>query len=145
VRIPEDYLPDVHTRLILYKRIANAERTDQLDDLRAEVVDRFGALPEPLRQLFRVTDLKLRMQPLGIRRLDLGNGGGRLEFNTDTRVNPRTIVTLVQTQPATYRLDGATQLRISRQLPDFEQRLAFALQLLDWLDDGSATGRVASA
>jgi transcription-repair coupling factor (superfamily II helicase) len=144
-RIPEDYLPDVHTRLILYKRIANAEREDDLDDLHAEVVDRFGALPEPLKQLFRVTGLKLRMQRLGIRRLDLGTEGGRVEFNTDTRVNPGTIVTLVQTQTATYRLDGATQLRISRKLPDFDQRMAFAAELLDRLEESATASRVVNA
>jgi transcription-repair coupling factor (superfamily II helicase) len=144
-RIPEDYLPDVHSRLILYKRIANAEREDDLDDLRAEVVDRFGALPEPLKQLFRVTGLKLRMQRLGIRRLDLGNEGGRVEFNTDTRVNPGTIVKLIQTQTATYRLDGGTQLRISRKLPDFDQRMAFAAELLDQLEESATANRAVNA
>jgi transcription-repair coupling factor (superfamily II helicase) len=144
-RIPEDYLPDVHTRLILYKRIANAEGADELDDLRAEVVDRFGLLPEPLKQLFRLTGLKLRMQQLGIRRLDLGAEGGRVEFNRDTRVSPAVVVTLVQTQSATYRLDGATVLRISRKLPDFDQRMAFALELLDRLEDGASAHRAVSA
>ncbi len=142
-RIPDQYLPDVHARLILYKRIANAASEDDLDDLRAEVVDRFGPLPEPLKQLFRVTLLKLKMQTLGIRRLDLGSGGGRVEFSTDTRVDPRTIVGLVQTQSATYRLEGATVLRISRSLPEFDQRMVFALDLLDKLEDGAATDAAA--
>ncbi|MEQ8861093.1 MAG: TRCF domain-containing protein [Pseudomonadales bacterium] len=140
-RIPDDYLPDVHGRLILYKRIANAADDDELDDLRAEVVDRFGPLPEPLKQLFRVTGVKLRMQALGIRRLDLGPGGGKLEFNADTRVNPASIVHLVQTQTATYRLDGATQLRVTRQLPEFDARMDFALGLLDTLADDNAHSR----
>jgi transcription-repair coupling factor (superfamily II helicase) len=58
----------VHARLILYKRIANAAGADELDDLQAEVIDRFGPLPGAARQLFQVTALKLRMHALGIRR-----------------------------------------------------------------------------
>jgi len=144
VRIPEDYLPDVHARLILYKRIANAASEDDLDDLRAEVVDRFGPLPEPLKQLFRVTGLKLLMQPLGVRRLDLGSGGGRVEFNPDTRVDPAAIVALVQTHGATYKLEGASQLRISRQLPDFDRRMVFAEDLLGRLADDATRNRAAN-
>jgi transcription-repair coupling factor (superfamily II helicase) len=144
VRIPEDYLPDVHARLILYKRIANAASEDDLDDLRAEVVDRFGPLPEPLKQLFRVTGLKLAMQSLGIRRLDLGEGGGRVEFNQDTRVNPAAIVALVQTHSATYRLEGASQLRVTRQLPDFDSRMAFAQELLGRLADDTGQNKAAN-
>ena len=58
--IPEDYLPDVHTRLILYKRISSAESRDALDELRAEIIDRFGALPVATKTLFRITELRLR-------------------------------------------------------------------------------------
>src|SRR5690606_14487974 len=123
----------------------NAETTDELDDLRAEVVDRFGPLPEPLTQLFQLTGLKLGMQQLGIRRLDLGSAGGRVEFNNDTRVNPATVVALVQKHSATYRLDGATTLRVSRQLPDFGERLAFARQLLDRLEDGARFDKAVNA
>jgi transcription-repair coupling factor (superfamily II helicase) len=144
-RIPDDYLPDVHARLILYKRIANATHADELDDLQAEVIDRFGALPEPLQQLFRVTGLKLRMQALGIRRLDLGAQGGRLEFAADTRVDPLTIVRLVQTQTATYRLDGANHLRVTRALADFDARLAFTHALLDTLTPDAVALQAASA
>jgi len=132
-RIPDSYLPDVHGRLILYKRIANAASSDELDNLQAEVIDRFGALPEPLRQLFQVTALKLRMQALGVLKLDLGGSGGRMEFSPQTRVDPLHVVQMVQGQPATYRLDGATQLRFTRELPTFESRMTFALDVLDRL------------
>jgi transcription-repair coupling factor (superfamily II helicase) len=144
-RIPDDYLPDVHARLILYKRIASAPSEDHLDDLRAEVVDRFGALPTPLTQLFRITALKLRMQRLGIRKLDLGQAGGRMEFGTDTSVDPLTVVKLVQTQTATYRLEGASQLRITRSLPEFDQRAEFAVALFDTLESREPPRRAARA
>ncbi|MGD8430297.1 MAG: transcription-repair coupling factor, partial [Ectothiorhodospiraceae bacterium] len=55
--LPEDYLPDVHSRLVLYKRIANASDRDQLRELQVEMIDRFGLLPEPAKNLFRLTEL----------------------------------------------------------------------------------------
>ncbi|HYY16162.1 MAG TPA: DEAD/DEAH box helicase, partial [Gammaproteobacteria bacterium] len=64
---PEDYLPDVHTRLILYKRIASARDGEALNALKEEVIDRFGLLPEPAKNLFKLTALKIRATPLGIR------------------------------------------------------------------------------
>ena len=143
--IPADYLPDVHGRLILYKRIANAENREQLDDLRSEIIDRFGGLPQPLRHLVAVTELKLRLEPLGILRLDLGERGGRLEFSPQTQVDPLAVVSLVQNEPNTYKLDGATLLRVNRALQDFESRLAFAGELLDKLDGSNRQSLVANA
>jgi transcription-repair coupling factor (superfamily II helicase) len=140
-RIPDDYLPDVHSRLILYKRIANAATRVQLDDLRGEVVDRFGPLPQPLRQLFELTALKLRLQPIAIERLDLGEAGGRVEFGATTPVDPLGIVRLVQNQPATYRLEGGANLRITRKLESFEERVAFAEHLLGMLEAGPGAAR----
>ncbi len=131
--IPEDYLPDTHSRLILYKRIANAGDSEELDDLYAEFVDRFGLPPDPLKHLFKVTTLKLRAQPLGITRLDLGANGGRLEFSGETSVDPVTVIRLVQAEPNTYRLEGGTTLRVTRTLGDFDKRIEYAYGLLDRL------------
>ncbi len=143
--IPEDYLPDIHGRLILYKRIANANTTDELDDLYAEFVDRFGLLPDPLKRLFKVTELKLRLQPLGATRLDLGENGGRLEFGAETSVDPLAIIRLVQTEPGTYRLEGSNTLRVTRKLEDFDKRIEYASALLDRLGgEVGATGNVAT-
>jgi transcription-repair coupling factor (superfamily II helicase) len=80
--IPDDYLPDVHSRLILYKRIASAADRDERDALKAEVIDRFGPLPPAARTLFRVTELKLMAGDLGIDRIDIGPRGGRIESRT---------------------------------------------------------------
>ncbi|MFP4603260.1 MAG: transcription-repair coupling factor, partial [Halochromatium sp.] len=64
--LPDDYLPDVHTRLVTYKRIASAADRAELKDLQVEMIDRFGLLPEPTKALFAVTELKLKVQPYGI-------------------------------------------------------------------------------
>ncbi|MGH8106148.1 MAG: transcription-repair coupling factor, partial [Arenimonas sp.] len=76
--IPDDYLPDVHARLTLYKRIASARDSEQLKELQVEMIDRFGLLPDPTKQLFATAEIKLEATPLGIRKLELGPTGGRI-------------------------------------------------------------------
>jgi transcription-repair coupling factor (superfamily II helicase) len=135
--IPDTYLPDVHSRLILYKRIANTDNRDQLDELKVEIIDRFGTPPDPLRRLFAVTELRHQAATLGIDRIDLGSSGGRLEFRSDTPVEPITIITLMQKWPSTYRMDGATMLRVKETLPTFEARYDFATQLMARIAPGN--------
>ena len=106
--IPEDYLPDVHARLILYKRIASAEDERALNELQVEMIDRFGLLPEPAKNLMRLTLLKLQAEQLGIKKVDAGPQGGRLEFAADTPVEPLTLIKLIQSQPSRYKFEGAT-------------------------------------
>ena len=119
--LPEDYLPDVHARLILYKRIASARSSAELDDLREEIIDRFGLFAEPVDNLFRVTSFKLEAETLGIRRIDLGSRGGRIEFHSKPNIDPIRIIELIQRDRA-YRLDGGEKLRITKELPDAESR-----------------------
>jgi transcription-repair coupling factor (superfamily II helicase) len=137
LRIPslirEDYLPDVHTRLIMYKRIANASNDDTLDDLQAEMIDRFGSLPDATRNLFRITRLKLKAQALGIEKIDAHEKGGRIEFGSEPKVDPLTLVKLIQNQPQLYRLEGADKLRFALDLADNNQRIEQINLLLDRL------------
>ncbi|RKZ36836.1 MAG: transcription-repair coupling factor [Gammaproteobacteria bacterium] len=128
--IPDDYLPDVHTRLIMYKRPATAENDDVLQELEAEMVDRFGQLPDAARALFQVARLKLRATPLGIAKLELGAQGGRLVFGAQANVDPARVVELIEQEPASYRLVGSDKLRIIRELPDAQTRIAAADEIL---------------
>ena len=131
--IPDDYLPDVHTRLILYKRISSANNTQVLNELQVEIIDRFGLLPPPLKRLFQVTELKLISQRIGVVKIDIGPERGKLEFSNQTEVDPIKIVNLVQREGQTYKLEGASTLRIAKALPEFEDRLTFTLHLLESL------------
>ncbi|WP_341305396.1 transcription-repair coupling factor [Pseudomonas sp. TMP25] len=106
--IPDDYLPDVHARLIMYKRIANAADEDGLKELQVEMIDRFGLLPEPSKNLVRITLLKLQAEKLGIKKVDAGPQGGRIEFAADTCVEPLTLIRLIQSAPNRYKFEGAT-------------------------------------
>ena len=143
--IPEDYLPDVHSRLILYKRISSAESRDALDELRAEIIDRFGALPVATKTLFRITELRLVAGSLGIARIDFGPTGGRIEFAADTRVDPFALVRLVQREPNSYRLEDGTRLRVTAKLDDIEARFERVAKLLERLEPTEKTRMAASA
>lgn len=131
--IPADYLPDVHTRLVMYKRLANAESADALRDLQVEMIDRFGLLPEQTKNLFRVTQIKIAADQLGITKLEANARGGLVEFSGDTKVDPLGIVKLVQSQPRIYKLEGANRLKFSLDLESSEKRLQCVNDLLDYL------------
>ncbi|WP_271411815.1 transcription-repair coupling factor [Pseudomonas sp. Q1-7] len=120
--IPEDYLPDVHARLILYKRIASAADEDGLKELQVEMIDRFGLLPEPTKHLVRLTLLKLQAEKLGIRKVDAGPQGGRIEFAADTCVDPLVLIKLIQGQPKRYKFEGATQFKFQVPMERPEER-----------------------
>src|SRR5690606_23887987 len=131
--IPEDYLPDVHTRLTLYKRISSARDAAALRELQVEMIDRFGLLPEPAKRLFAVAELKLQATPLGIARIDVGASGGRVKFVERPSVDPMAIIQLVQGQPRTYRMDGPDTLRLTLELPTPDERLQAVRGLLTLL------------
>ena len=131
--LPETYVGDVHVRLALYKRIAAAVDEPALDDLTAELVDRFGPLPEPAAALLRVTRLRLAARALGVRKLDLGAQGGYLLFEAQNSVDPRAVVRLIQDGSREYRLDGPLKLRVSRDLEEQAVRFDFASGLLERL------------
>jgi transcription-repair coupling factor (superfamily II helicase) len=104
--IPDDYLPDVHSRLILYKRIASAPNQEALDELRVEMIDRFGLLPEPTKTLFSATRVKLIAQGLGVRKLDVSAKGGRMIFENKPNIDPMKVIQLIQKRPWVFKLDG---------------------------------------
>jgi len=129
--LPEDYLPDVHMRLILYKRITAAQNIEALQELKEEIIDRFGLLPTPGQLLFRAVELKIRATPLGIKKIDAGPKGVRIEFISKPNIDPGTILKLLQSAPRLYKLDGPNRLRIMGELPDAESRIKTIRQFID--------------
>lgn len=128
--IPDDYLPDVHSRLVLYKRIASAPNDAALRELQVEMIDRFGLLPDPVRHLFRVTELKLRAIPVGVKKIEAGPQGGRVVFGPEPRVDTGKLIQLIQKQPQCYKLDGQDKIRFSLAIPDPEDRARAVAELL---------------
>jgi transcription-repair coupling factor (superfamily II helicase) len=133
VLIPEDYVPDIHLRLVLYKRIAGAASYEELDELKVEMIDRFGPLPPYAQSLFRSTRLKLRSAELGIRKIDAGANSGYIVFQEDNRIDSKRVLKLIQGRPKEYRLDGPLKLRFAHDARTEEKLFARIEQLVEQL------------
>ena len=131
--LPEDFVPDVHLRLILYKRIASAKTGEQLRDLQVELIDRFGLLPEPAKNLMRIAAIKQDAIALGIEKIDAAESGGYIQFGGQAQVDPVSLVQLVQEDGQTYQLQSAHRLQFRLDLSDVAQRFKFVEELLTLL------------
>ncbi len=127
---PDDYLADVHLRLLMYKRIASASSDEEIRELEIESIDRFGLLPDSAKYLFRLTRLKLRAKPLGIQKIDVDEDGGVVKFIQNPPLDISEIIALIQQNPRTYRLVSASELEFEVELPEAEQRFSFVEKLL---------------
>lgn len=128
--IPDSYIPDVHTRLVLYKRCASAKNAETLQELSVELIDRFGILPEQTQNLLKIADLKLKAQALGISKIEAGPKGGRFEFSQNPKINPEKIIRLIQENSTVYTLEGPQKLRFKLDLSDPKSRIQAVHTLL---------------
>lgn len=131
--LPEDYVPDVHQRLILYKRISHAADSEALRELKIELIDRFGLLPEQTDRLFDVMRLRQRCEQMAIERLELNPGGGRIVFAPEPKIDPMALIQMLQKHSSIYRFDGKQILRIIKPFTDSSEAQDFIDQLLDEL------------
>jgi transcription-repair coupling factor (superfamily II helicase) len=134
--LPDDYVPDVHLRLSLYQRIAGAD-AEQLREMTAELIDRFGPLSDPASNLLQLALLRVQARALGVRRLELGPLGGSVLFEPENQVNAPAVLKLIQKQAREYRMEGPLKLRISQELPKPAKRFEFATALLAKLQGGA--------
>ena len=131
--IPDDYLGDVHQRLLFYKRISNTDTQEKLGNIRMELIDRFGIPPQPVKQLFSVHQIRLRAEQLGITKVDINSNGGYIEFSPDTPVQAISIIQLMQKNPSYYRMEGGQRLKVMVQLAEYDKRIQFIVELLNKL------------
>ncbi|MGH8223291.1 MAG: TRCF domain-containing protein, partial [Woeseiaceae bacterium] len=143
--LPEDYVPDVHLRLILYKRIASAESADALHDLKAELIDRFGLLPDAARNLLRIAELKLAAAALGIEKINASAGGGHLVFGRNATVDPLMLVRLMQSEGQRYRMQGAHRLQFRLEMKEPAARFEGVAALLRRLGAAAPDSQAMSA
>lgn len=132
--IPEEYLHDVHQRLLFYKRIGNADDKEALTDIRTEMIDRFGVLPDQTKQLFAVHGLRIQAEPLKINKIDANSNSMTLEFAPDTPVDALAIIKLIQSNGQHYRMNGASGIRYqdADKLATPQQRVTVIQELLSY-------------
>ena len=128
--LPDDYLGDVNMRLSFYKRIAAADSKSELDELKVELIDRFGLLPDATKNLLQIAELRLLVEPLKVVRIDAGTQGGFIEFSPKAQVNPDKFIQLIQKEPIVYRFDGPLKFKFMKDLSDNKVRLEFVVDLL---------------
>ncbi|EAR08429.1 transcription-repair coupling factor [Reinekea blandensis] len=133
--IPDEYIHDINTRLTLYKRIASVQSDDAMRELQVEMIDRFGLLPDAVKNLCRQTLLRLKLAPLGIDRVDMNGQYGTIDFGRNTTVDPVRIVMLVQSEPHKFSLNKGTQLKFTIQTETADQRFATIDRILERITD----------
>lgn len=121
--IPPTYVPDVYTRLTLYKRLSSSKTKDQMENLKVEMIDRFGKLPEVTQNLFRLAELKLLAEPIGISKIDVGSEFGYIQFEEKPNIDPKIIIDLIQKFPNQYQLQGANRLRFKVTEKEIQPRI----------------------
>ncbi len=130
VLIPEGYVEDLGVRLGLYRRLADTDTQETREAFAAELIDRFGPLPEETRQLLDVTAVKVSCKALGISKLDAGPKGVVVTFRDDTPVDPGQLMMLVRSRPGRMKLRPDNKLVVTGAPPEAQARVRFVKGLL---------------
>lgn len=131
--LPDTYVSDVNIRLSLYKRIAGCDTEAALDELKVELIDRFGMLPDATRNLMEMTLYKHQATRLGATKIEVHAKGGSIEFSDDHSIDPDFIIGLLQSQPQIYRMEGPNKLKFHLAAETSKDRLTLVKRLLEQL------------
>lgn len=129
--LPDDYIPDINTRLSMYKQIASVSHSDELAELKVELIDRFGKLPDAALNLLSIAELKLGAATLKIRKIEAHEKGGYIEFYPNADINPMFLVKLLQSQPKQFSMEGPTKFKFAIPLVDRRERIQFVANMLE--------------
>ena len=136
--LPEAFCGDVHERLVIYKRLANCEGQDTLTELKEELIDRFGTLPDAVETLLSSHDLRIIGKPLDLIKIDASAASITIQFGRDTPIHPHRVIQLVQTRRH-FKLAGQDRLRIEKPIVDLRERVAEIKHILRELNPMSPT------
>ncbi|HJT61398.1 MAG TPA: TRCF domain-containing protein, partial [Burkholderiales bacterium] len=131
--LPASYCSDVHERLSLYKRLSDVEGREQLDQLREELVDRFGELPEPARALLESHQVRIAARPLGVSRVDATHEAVQLQFIKDPPLDGAKVIEFIRRKGRAARLAGPEKLRVEVKMPAWQERAQAVQDILKQL------------
>lgn len=132
--LPESYCPDIHERLVLYKRLAVCETVQQINAIHEELVDRFGLPEQPVKTLIESHHLRLMAKELGIDAIDAAGEAVTVTFGKNNNVDPTEIILLIQNDKK-YRLAGADKLRFTAEMENIEVRINTVKNVLKTLQN----------
>jgi len=131
--LPASYCSDVHERLSLYKRLADADSRESLDLLREELVDRFGELPEPARALLECHGVRVAARPLGVARVDATHEAVQLHFVKNPPLDAAKVIEFIRRKGRQARLAGPEKLRVEAKMPAWQERAQVVKDILHTL------------
>ncbi|MBU0621612.1 MAG: transcription-repair coupling factor [Gammaproteobacteria bacterium] len=120
--LPDDYCGDIHQRLVIYKRLANCDTSEELEDMQQELIDRFGLLPDATTALFDCHRLRILAKPLGINKVDASSEAIVIQFVPNPPIDPMKIITMIQSKRH-IKMAGQDKLRIELKYGDLKQRV----------------------
>jgi transcription-repair coupling factor (superfamily II helicase) len=133
VMIPEDYVADLNVRMSLYRRLAGIETREDIDRFAAELIDRFGPLPDEVKHLFEIVTIKQLAKEAGVEKIDAGPKGGTVAFRGNQFANPMKLIQFINQHSGTMKVRPDQKIVVSRDWPTPESRLAGAKALLGQL------------
>lgn len=136
--IPDDYIPDVHSRLILYKRLSSMTNKLALKELKVEFIDRFGPIPEALTTLMAITELKLKAKAMGITQIKANRRGGKITFDKQPMIDPTRLIALIQRSPRQFKLEGQAGLCFNFNDEALKNRVGWLQELLTSIEKPAA-------
>jgi transcription-repair coupling factor (superfamily II helicase) len=131
--LPEDYIGDINMRLAMYKKLANCQDLEEIDNIQIEFIDRFGLLPQPAKNLVQQAAIKLAAAEIDINKIEANDLGGTIEFDQVAKIDPGYLIQMIQKKPKLYKFDGPTKIRFMHKTPANHERLDYVLKLLESL------------
>lgn len=131
--IPNDYIHDTKDRLVMYKKIADASTTEELDEIYIELVNRFGNPPLAISSTLAVAKLRILAEPLSLKKIEYGKSGISLQFHQDTNIDPAGLLSLIMDNPSKYALNNQDTLLLKQLTNDPNQRIELTTTVLDEL------------
>jgi transcription-repair coupling factor (superfamily II helicase) len=129
IMIPEDYVPDLAVRMALYRRLNDADSSAEIEALAAEMIDRFGPLPDATANLVRLIEIKHQAIAAHIAKIDVGARGTLVSFHKDSFPDPAGLIAYVERLKDTAKLRPDNKLQVNRAWGDPQSRLNGLFQL----------------
>ncbi len=129
VMIPENYITDLDTRLSFYRRLARLRKRSEIDELAAEMIDRFGALPNEIETLFQITRIKAFARVAGIQNFDAGSKGAIIRFRNNKFVNPKGLIEFISSEHGRVKVKD-TRIIVLRDWSNENRRLSGSLKVV---------------
>ncbi|MBN7808084.1 transcription-repair coupling factor [Agrobacterium rosae] len=139
VMIPENYVPDLHLRMGLYRRLGELTDLNEIDGFGAEMIDRFGPLPKEVQHLLKIVYVKSLCRTANVEKLDAGPKGVVVQFRNKEFPNPAALVGYIGKQGSMAKIRPDHSVFLTRDLPTPEKRLAGAAMVMTQLAELAKT------